>query len=357
MAWPGAYAQTVRIGVFTLFHPTRLTVRPGSGEPLFVKGSVTRRQEVRESAAFDLASSVVVSARAGGAVDLILGVPGRIERRYHGILRIGARRGRARELGAVLELDREIAVASVVAAELPESVPAEALKAQAVVARSFLAASPPRHAGFDFCDTTHCQFLRAWPDAGDAPRRAAEETLGLVVSYRGVPIAPRYSAACGGHTIGSDADEAGSHGYRYRPVACGYCLRHPAEPVRGHRLGMCQQGAAGMAAGGASFRQILEHYYPGTVVMRTSDRVQSHSEPGCLKVLWGGPSACGGLSGRLGAGGTPSWTASSTCRIPARPVRGAPVAANPKRDRFQTPRKGTPDISPGAFQNFSFRPA
>ena len=281
MAWPGAYAQTVRIGVFTLFHPTRLTVRPGSGEPLFVKGSVTRRLEGRESAAFDLASSVVVSSRAGGAVDLILGVPGKIERRYHGILRIGARR--ERELGAVLELEREIAVASVVGAELSAFVPAEALKAQAVVARSFLAASPPRHAGFDFCDTTHCQFLRAWPDAGDARRRAAEETLGLVVSYRGVPIAPRYSAACGGHTIGSDADEAGSHGFRYRPVACGYCLRHSAEPARGHRLGMCQQGAAGMAAGGASFRQILEYYYPGTAVMRSSDRVQPHSEPGASR--------------------------------------------------------------------------
>jgi peptidoglycan hydrolase-like amidase len=27
---------------------------------------------------------------------------------------------------------------------------------------------------------------------------------------------------------------------------------------------MCQQGAIGMAASGASFRQILFHYYPGT---------------------------------------------------------------------------------------------
>jgi stage II sporulation protein D len=32
----------------------------------------------------------------------------------------------------------------------------------------------------------------------------------------------------------------------------------------GHGVGMCQHGAMGMARAGATFRQILEHYYPGT---------------------------------------------------------------------------------------------
>jgi len=32
----------------------------------------------------------------------------------------------------------------------------------------------------------------------------------------------------------------------------------------GHSVGMCQYGAIGMAASGASFRQILSHYYPNT---------------------------------------------------------------------------------------------
>ena len=32
----------------------------------------------------------------------------------------------------------------------------------------------------------------------------------------------------------------------------------------GHRVGMSQYGADAMAAGGADFRQILSHYYPGT---------------------------------------------------------------------------------------------
>ncbi len=34
----------------------------------------------------------------------------------------------------------------------------------------------------------------------------------------------------------------------------------------GHGLGLCQIGAAGMARAGRGFRDILEHYYPGTRV-------------------------------------------------------------------------------------------
>jgi stage II sporulation protein D len=36
----------------------------------------------------------------------------------------------------------------------------------------------------------------------------------------------------------------------------------------GHGLGLCQTGAYGMALEGASFQQILQHYYPGTTLQR-----------------------------------------------------------------------------------------
>jgi len=36
----------------------------------------------------------------------------------------------------------------------------------------------------------------------------------------------------------------------------------------GHGLGMCQTGAYGMALEGATFRQVLEHYYPGISLQR-----------------------------------------------------------------------------------------
>jgi stage II sporulation protein D len=34
----------------------------------------------------------------------------------------------------------------------------------------------------------------------------------------------------------------------------------------GHGLGLCQQGASAMAREGASFREILAHYFPNTSV-------------------------------------------------------------------------------------------
>ncbi len=251
----------VHIGVFGLFHPSKITVRPGSAAAIICGSRVL---EGTQTATLGLSNlETRISSPSGGAADIVLAVPGRIERLYRGTALI---KTVGEELIAVIEMDREVAVASIVAAELPPGAPLEALKAQAVLARSFLAASPPRHRDFDFCDTTHCQFLRAWPNPGQDAYRAASETRGILLTYRGTAIAPRYSAACGGHTISSEADEPGSHGYRYQSVPCNYCLRHSAEPARGHRLGLCQQGASAMALSGATYREILNHYYPGTKV-------------------------------------------------------------------------------------------
>jgi SpoIID/LytB domain protein len=36
----------------------------------------------------------------------------------------------------------------------------------------------------------------------------------------------------------------------------------------GHGVGMCQEGAAGMAARGFSYKEILEHYYAGSVIKK-----------------------------------------------------------------------------------------
>ena len=35
----------------------------------------------------------------------------------------------------------------------------------------------------------------------------------------------------------------------------------------GHGVGMCQEGAAGRAKAGQNYRQLLMHYYPGTVLL------------------------------------------------------------------------------------------
>jgi peptidoglycan hydrolase-like amidase len=212
-----------------------------------------------------MSSPVRVSSRDGADTDFLLSVPGKIDRQFRGTLTV---RAGDHKLIAVVAMDREIAVASVVAAEMTPSTPSEALKAQAVVARSYYAAAGPRHDGFDFCDTTHCQFLRERPEPASGAFEATEDTRDLLLAYQGKPLAALYSASCGGRT--RSLDGANPSEYPYYPVRCDFCRRHSPGVVEGHQLGLCQAGAAGMAAEGADFRQILDHYYPGTSLMQSA---------------------------------------------------------------------------------------
>lgn len=99
----------------------------------------------------------------------------------------------------LLNMDLEEYIARVVAAEGEQGAPDAAQQALAITARTFALANLQRHRreGFDMCDTTHCQVLRA---STDASRRAAEATAGRVLLYEGQPASVFYSASCGGHT-------------------------------------------------------------------------------------------------------------------------------------------------------------
>jgi peptidoglycan hydrolase-like amidase len=246
----------VTIGVFGLFHPTELEIEPVRGRVLVIE-SRAGRQVLEGRGSMRLKSASTVTARNGAEAAFILSIPGKIRREFRGRLTI---REVDQRLVPIVEMDRETAVASIVGAESPGS-PMEAQKAQAVVTRSFLIAARPRHEGFDFCDTTHCQYLREPPAAGGTARRAQEATKGLALTYQGHTITALYSADCGGLT--RTPAEAGwqMQGYPYFAVEC---------PVRGessgHRIGLCQVGSAEMARHGKGFREILGHYYPATVL-------------------------------------------------------------------------------------------
>jgi peptidoglycan hydrolase-like amidase len=282
-------AKRIRVGVFGLFRPTRLTLAPARGEALLVRAG-TFRFSLEDGAAASLrfkdgrieyrwhggaVLARTVSATAQGSGGLLLAVPGKIHRRFLGDLEITAAGG---WLLPVVIMDLETAVASATAAESPPGAPLEALKAQAVVARSYYAARP-RHARFDFCDTTHCQFLREPPAPQTPAALAAAATRGMVLEWNGAPLAALYSASCGGRTRALPNPPPGSYPYfavecpycaSGKRVSCSYCTRgEGAWPSRrgngaGHGLGLCQTGAAAMAAQGAGFRAILEHYYPNT---------------------------------------------------------------------------------------------
>src|SRR6266852_2460751 len=79
-----------------------------------------------------------------------------------------------------LSMQLETAVGSVVQAESAPGTPLEALEAQAVVTRSYFAAGRGRHHNFDFCDLTHCQFLREPPNPDSTIAQAVRATQGLV---------------------------------------------------------------------------------------------------------------------------------------------------------------------------------
>jgi stage II sporulation protein D len=320
--------------VFGLFHPRELVVRSGDGTGLSLRSdretcALRGREEARLVAlhrsvqvtcggrAFS-AAVLSVDVLAGGISAVDISVPGRIARKFRGHIEVTSA---GEELVPVVLMDLETAVASVVAAEQVDGTPLEALKAQAVATRSYFVATHGRHRGFDFCDTTHCQFLREPPVAPHPAARAARETDGLVLAFRGAPLAALYSASCGGHTRSlADAGFAATSGYPYFAVECAYCVRHAKEWERrlpldadaerldaarseaarvavgrsrgwsavpgnnfdaarepgslvlrgrgeGHGVGLCQAGAAALAREQKTgFADILAHYYPGTTL-------------------------------------------------------------------------------------------
>ena len=333
-----APAETVRVGVFGLFRPSELRLSPAPGNVLIlVVGSRTHvlegtgsPPEARIEIAGDqirmafgsevlLSRTIRASSRDGAPAEFFLAVPGKIRRRFQGSLEI---RMENRRLVPVVSMDLEAAVASAVAAESPPGAPPEALKAQAVATRSYFVAGRGRHTSFDFCDTTHCQFLREAPGTRAPSFLATTATRGIVLTYGQKPFAALYSASCGGRTRTLAELGIETRDYPYFPVACSYCQRHasawrtelssasaapllksPSEGSRvtvgrklgwsavpsnsyelrregerviieggghGHGVGLCQRGASGMAAVGADFQTILEHYYPNTTLMLRS---------------------------------------------------------------------------------------
>ncbi len=329
-----ATAQDVRIGVFGLFRPQQLAlsapagsalVLHAGGESIVLEGSsgvsIARIGVRGDYVVVDVGASVLraseltVTSRENGPIDFNLAVPGKITRHYRGTLEV---KPASRALTAVVTMDLETAVASVVAAESTTGTPPEALKALAVAARSYFVAGKGRHRGFDFCDTTHCQFLREPPASNTAAAQAISATRGLVIAYQSQPLAAMYTRSCSGRTRTPAELGLPPAAYPYYSVDCKYCHQHPsrwqsrlsAEDAatlhssnessrlrldrrlgwsavpsndfvmrkegeqtilrgvgQGHGIGLCQAGAKAMAEAGADFREILAHYYPNTVVL------------------------------------------------------------------------------------------
>ncbi|RYZ35148.1 MAG: SpoIID/LytB domain-containing protein [Myxococcaceae bacterium] len=123
-----------------------------------------------------------------------------LDRRYEGSLSLEARAG---ELILVATFALETYVAAVTASETEVDTPFEALRAQAITARSYVLASGRRHEEAQACDLTHCQVLRGEGFARHLRRSrdAARSTEGVVLRLPdgSIALAP-FHASCGGHT-------------------------------------------------------------------------------------------------------------------------------------------------------------
>jgi stage II sporulation protein D len=103
---------------------------------------------------------------------------------------------------AVQSMPLEAYVARVLAGEAARDSRPEALDALAITIRTFALANRGRHRadGFDLCDQTHCQVVRA---ATPATERAAAATAGRILmrdARSGAAASVYYTASCGGRT-------------------------------------------------------------------------------------------------------------------------------------------------------------
>jgi stage II sporulation protein D len=158
---------------------------------------------------------------------------------YAGRLRLLQQNGRLR---AINHLGLERYISSVVGAEMPSSWSLEALRAQAVAARSYALAHMARPADphWHLGDTTRWQAYRGLNSVNDRTRQAADSTAGLILSYQGAIVESLYAAT--------------------------YQLTQEAHGRYG--ASMSQHGAQDLALKGYTYNQILGHYYQGASLAR-----------------------------------------------------------------------------------------
>lgn len=146
---------------------------------------------------------------ATSGVDTAKKIPGPL------IVKLGRTTAGGRTRVETLAMDDYIA--QVLAGEGQPKAGDAAQQALAITARTFALANRNRHRkeGFDLCDTTHCQVVRA---STAVTRRAADATSGRVLMHRGQPAFVFYSAWCGGKSELASQVWPGAVDYSYEPA-------------------------------------------------------------------------------------------------------------------------------------------
>lgn len=161
------------------------------------------------------------------------------DRAYEGIIHL---LNRGNGWTVINQINLERYVASVVGAEMPSDWNGEALKAQAVAARSYALVHVirPASADWNLGDTTRWQAYAGLMSNTASTRKAASATNGIVLSFQGGLVESLYAAT-----------------------------REISTEAHGH-LGasMSQHGAQKLAEEGLRFNEILGRYYVGASLAR-----------------------------------------------------------------------------------------
>jgi len=128
----------------------------------------------------------------------------KLSKSYHGYLEIG--RYNSGALTAVNLVSMDDYLCGVIPMEMPASYEMEALKAQAVAARSYAMTQMGVHKsdGYELCDTVHCQVYGGVTGENSRTNQAVMDTKGTVATYNGSVINAVFFASSGGYTENSE---------------------------------------------------------------------------------------------------------------------------------------------------------
>ncbi len=176
----------------------------------------------------------------------------------------------------IVDIPLDEYVVGVVAAEMPASYGIEALKAQAIAARTYVLKY--LNSSDRICDTEMCQVFISHEQMKEKwnadysywynkIRKAVLDTKNEVIFYDDELIEAMYFASSSGHTYNSE--DAPNRNYDYKPY-----LRFVdvvwdiGKELQGHGVGMSQHAAGKMAEEGFLYKEILEHFYTNITIGR-----------------------------------------------------------------------------------------
>ena len=165
------------------------------------------------------ASGIAINGQPAAARELVAVLPAKAtaaievnRRQYRGAVSIRRTVGK-NGLTVVNTLPLEEYVYGIIAREISPAWPAEAVKAQAVAARTYALYSLGKHRGdgYDVCATTDCQVYGGKTAEDTRAIKAVDDTRGVIVTYKGKPVPAYFHGSGGGFTENSENVWGGHH--------------------------------------------------------------------------------------------------------------------------------------------------